>query len=199
MDIDSINFFTLSISLNLFKYARVNLSFSWITLNSWCWSVSLSRNKGHWTLQWRLAPNYCTMHVQAPRMLYGGLYTLSHCYRWPTLSCYTYFTHAPLGWSNHHSYPNLFFYKNVLFRESSVQYLFRQWRTSHMMGEVDILLGMLKYKLSLISLFVWLLGAQGIWHGITTTIIDVHPTVGRGSTFRVSVLCMDITMAQTTP
>jgi len=48
-------------------------------------------------------------------------------------------------------------------------------------------------------LFVWLLGAQGVWHGITTTITDVHPTVDRGSVFRVSVLCMDITMAQTTP
>jgi hypothetical protein len=67
------------------------------------------------------------------------------------------------------------------------------------MGDVDILLGMLKYKLSLISLFVWLLRAQRVWHGITTTITDVHSTVSRGSTFRVSVLCMDITMAQMTP
>lgn len=120
MDTDSSNFFTLSISLNLFKYARVNLSSSWITLNSWCWSVSLAWHKGHWTLQWRLAPNYCTMHVQAPRRLYEGLYTLSHCYKWPTLSCYTYFTHAPLGWPNHHSYPNLFFYIKMYSLKSQV-------------------------------------------------------------------------------
>jgi len=136
----------------------------------------------------------------SPKRLYERLYTLSHCYRWPTLSYYTYFTHAPLGWPNHHSYPNLFFfYRNVFLKESSIQYSFRQLRTSHLMRDVDILLGMLKYKLSLISLFVWLLGARGVWHGITTTITDVHPTVSRGSVFTVSVLCMDITMAQTTP
>jgi hypothetical protein len=51
------------------------------------------------------------------------------------------------------------FYENIVYWESSVQYLFGQERTPPLMVVIVILLGMLMYKLFLNSLFVRLLGA----------------------------------------
>jgi hypothetical protein len=67
------------------------------------------------------------------------------------------------------------------------------------MGDVVILLGILMYKASLSPLFVRILGVQGVWYGMTVTVIDVHLTVVKGRTFRVPALYMNIVMARVIP
>ena len=67
------------------------------------------------------------------------------------------------------------------------------------MGVVAILMSMLIYKSSLSPLFVWLLGARGVSHGMMVTINGVHLTVARWRMFGVSIMYMSIIMARGTP
>jgi hypothetical protein len=84
------------------------------------------------------------------------------------------------------------FHEKVVLKELSVEYMFGKWRNSPLMGVINITLGMHMHKLSSSTLSVGLLEARRAWR--RTTMIGVHPIVTRGSTFRVFVLCMDVTM-----
>jgi len=92
-----------------------------------------------------------------------------------------------------------YFYGNVVLRESSVQYSFRQERTPPLMRVVVILLGIFVYKLSLNPLSVRLLEAQGVWHETMITVTSVHLMIVRRSMIRVPSMYMSITMARATP
>jgi len=78
----------------------------------------------------------------------------------------------------------IYFHENVDFRESSVQYEFGKGKNYPLMGDINILFGMLMHRLSLNSLSVGLLRAWIAWHG---------------STFRVFVLCTGLTIMLVIP
>jgi hypothetical protein len=85
------------------------------------------------------------------------------------------------------------FYTNVVLKESSVQYTFRQEKTSSLMGDIDIFA-------HTHTVFNHLsVGLLGSWRRMTIMVTNVHPIVDRGSMFKVFALCMDFTMALVTP
>jgi hypothetical protein len=79
----------------------------------------------------------------------GGFFILSHCFELTTLSYREHSIHAPRIDQTIIVVHN-YFCGNIVFRDSNVQYLFRQSRTPQLVGLVVIFLGMLMYKHQLV-------------------------------------------------